>query len=197
MLNDYGHPRQCCSICHVSPTGYPPVRWLYTPVQPCAEWDRHGYSNVRSVLIDLKARLQMTLCYGGTSVFLCIAEQSMANLLRLRKPAHALSELDRSGPAAVHSEKPTAPRATATASDLRSTVQRRSGIQTAALSSVCLLSGRQRIWCDFDLEHPPNVEIYIKRACPSLDRYNTASKRDVRPRDAVEQTRDHCRIRGR
>src|SRR6476620_829370 len=61
-----------------------------------------GYSNVPSVLTDVKARLQMTLRYGRALMVSRIAGQPLANQLMPREPAHALSEWHRSGRAALN-----------------------------------------------------------------------------------------------
>ncbi len=61
-----------------------------------------GYSNVPSVLTDVKARLQMTLRYGRALMVSSIAGQRLANPLMPREPAHALSEWHRSGRAALN-----------------------------------------------------------------------------------------------
>ena len=64
-----------------------------------------GYSNVPSVLTDVKARLQMTLRYGKALMVSSIAGQRPANPLMPREPAHALSEWHRSGRAAQRSRR--------------------------------------------------------------------------------------------
>ena len=126
-----------------------------------------GYSNVPSVLTDVKARLQMTLRYGKALMVSSIAGQRLANPLMPREPAHALSEWHRSGRAALNAaggqvrtsvrkvtlcaklatafgkrpvaaKKPTDRHATAMANDPRPTNRRRSGIQRAAMSSAYL-----------------------------------------------------------
>jgi len=61
-----------------------------------------GYSNVPSVLTDVKARLQMMLRYGRALIVSRIAGQPLANQLMPRGPAHALSEWHRSGRAALN-----------------------------------------------------------------------------------------------
>jgi hypothetical protein len=61
-----------------------------------------GYSNVPSVLTDVKARLQMMLRYGRALMLSRIAGQLLANRLMPREPAHALSGWHRSGRPALN-----------------------------------------------------------------------------------------------
>ena len=169
-----------------------------------------GYSNVPSVLTDVKARLQMTLRYGKALMVSSIAGQRLANPLMPREPAHALSEWHRSGRAALNAaggqvrtsvrkvtlcaklatafgkrpvtaKKPTERHATAMADDCGPRIVVAPDPKSGNVIRLSAL-GTTSYWLasHVDLEHLPSFEVDVQRAWPSVDRCNTAGKRGAR-----------------